>query len=189
VFGLLMSAVIYDSDLLGKIIAKLPGDKDPSHRVRGWPETARLVEAERVKFDPNAFIIADHYGTAGLFTFYSPPARTAALADTPLVYCTDEADAINQFFFWDEYDYRAHRQGQNAIYVRRLDPYPLASGWVGKWLKHEPISYREIHQLSRLPWNMKNEFETVTNLGVREIKLKDGRVFQRVQIFGCYHLK
>jgi hypothetical protein len=33
------------------------------------------------------------------------------------------------------------------------------------------------------------EFETVTNLGVREVKLRDGRVFQRVQLFGCYNLK
>jgi len=189
VLGLLMSAVIYDSDLLGKIIAKLPGDKDPSHRVRGWPETASLVEAERVKFDPDAFIIADHYGTAGLFTFYSPPARAAALTDTPLVYCTDAADAISQFFLWDEYDYRAHRRGQNAIYVRRLDHYPLESGWVWKWLKHEPIQDGEFYRFRRLPWNMQNEFETVTNLGIREIKLMDGRVFQRVQIYGCYHLK
>jgi hypothetical protein len=33
------------------------------------------------------------------------------------------------------------------------------------------------------------EFESVTNLGVREIKLSDGRIFQRVEIFGCHHLK
>jgi len=33
------------------------------------------------------------------------------------------------------------------------------------------------------------EFESVTNLGVYEIKLRDGRVFQRVELLGCYHLK
>jgi hypothetical protein len=36
---------------------------------------------------------------------------------------------------------------------------------------------------------MADEFESVTNLGIREIKLRDGRVFHRVQLFGCYHLK
>ncbi len=44
---------------------KLPGDKDV-HRILGWRETALAVEAEREKFDTNAFIIADHYGTTGL---------------------------------------------------------------------------------------------------------------------------
>ena len=43
--------------------------------------------------------------------------------------------------------------------------------------------------LPAMPGRVAGEFESVTNLGVREIKLSDGRVFQRVQLFGCYHLK
>jgi hypothetical protein len=39
------------------------------------------------------------------------------------------------------------------------------------------------------PVRLTSEFESVTNLGLREITLRDGRVFQRVQIYGCYHLK
>jgi len=39
------------------------------------------------------------------------------------------------------------------------------------------------------PERIAAQFESVTNLGVREITLGDGRVFQRVQLFGCYHLK
>ena len=187
--GLLMSVVMYDTDLLGKVIAKLPGDMDPSHRVRGWREMAQLVEAERAQFDTNAFIIADHYGTTGHDTYYSPPARAAATTGTPLVYCVDSDIPVDQFYFWDEYNYRAHRRGENAIFVVRLDPYKLESGWIWKWLRHEPVNADENPVPPPVPFRMIFEFETVTNLGVREIRLNDGRIFQRVQIFGCHHLK
>jgi undecaprenyl-diphosphatase len=188
--GLVAAAVMLDSDLLGKLVgSKLPGDKDPSHRVRGWRETAQLVETEREKFDPSAFIIADHYGTTGLYSFYSPLAQRAAIAHAVLVYCLDSDVPINQFYFWDAYNYRALRRGQNALFVLRLDPYPLERGWFSKWLHHEPINYRESPPPRPAPERIAAEFETVTNLGVREINLRDGRIFQRVQIFGCYHLK
>jgi hypothetical protein len=66
----------------------LPGEKDPLRRVRAWQPTTALVEGEREKLEAEgrpAFIIADHYGMTGLFTFYLPQARTA-LPARPLVY-------------------------------------------------------------------------------------------------------
>ena len=189
IIGILASAFLYDSDLVKVLVAKLPGDKDPSHRVRGWKETAQLVESERAQFDPHAFIIADHYGTTGLYSFYSAPARAAAKSAPPLVYCVDNDVPINQFFFWDDYNYRAHRRGENALFVLRLEPYPLEAGWFGKWLHHEPIQYREIPAPPPVPDRIAAQFESITNLGVREIALPDHRIFQRVQLFGCYHLK
>ena len=188
--GIAASAIIYDSALIGRLTGHpLPGDKDPSHRVLGWRQTALAVEAERVKFDTNAFIIADQYGTSGLYSFYSPPARAAAKTATPLVYCLDSDKPENQFYFWDEYNYRAHRQGQNAIFAMRLEPYPLEKGWLWKWFHHEPVMSGPIPPPRSAPSRLTAEFESVTNLGLREITLRDGRVFQRVQIFGCYHLK
>ncbi len=186
--GLVASAFLHDSGLLKHLAAKLPGDKDPAHRLVGWRETAKLVEIERAKFDTNAFIIADHYGTTGLYSFYSEPARVAAKSATPLVYCVDSDQILNQFPFWDSYNYRQHRHGENAIYVVRLDPYPLESGWIGKWLRQQKVS--PVVPAPRIEsYRMTAEFESVTNLGVREIPIEDGRIFQRVQIFGCYHLK
>jgi membrane-associated phospholipid phosphatase len=188
--GIVASVFMHDSDLLGRLTgSRLPGDKDPAHRVRGWRETALAVEAERARFDPNAFIIADHYGPTGLYSFYSPPARAAAITSRPLVYCIDSDQIINQFPFWDVYNYRAHRRGDNAIVVVHLDPYPLESGWLWKWLEHEPVKPGVIPSQLPVPGRLTDEFESVTNLGVREIALPDGRVFQRVQIFGCHHLK
>jgi membrane-associated phospholipid phosphatase len=189
ILGLLVSAIMYDSDLLGKFIGKLPGDKDPTHRLRGGREAALLVEKERARFDPGAFIIADHYGSTGLFSFYSPAARAAANSSTPLVYSIDANAPVNQMYFWDAYNYRAHRRGQNAIYAMLLDPYPLEPGWFWKWLRREPVQPGPIPPPRPVPPRIAEEFESVTNLGIREVKLKDGRVFQRVELFGCYHLK
>jgi hypothetical protein len=180
---------MYDSDLLGRLAANpLPADADASHRVRGWRETAQLVEKERAKFDPNAFVIADHYATTGLYTFYSAQARAAAESAKPLVYCLDSDKPIDQFAYWDQYNYREHRQGENALFVEHLDPYKLEHGWIWKWLCRKPVKYRDIP--APPPANrVIGEFESVTNLGIREIKLRDGRVFQRVELLGCYHLK
>jgi membrane-associated phospholipid phosphatase len=187
--GIAASVFMHSTDLLGRIApSRLPGDVDPSHRVRGWRETAALVEAERAKFDTNAFIIADHYGTTGLYSFYSPPARDAANAHAPLVYGVDSTEIINQFPFWPEYNYAELRRGQNAIFVLHRSPYKLEHGWVWKWLRGEPAHFREIPP-PQPAYRAAIEFESVTNLGVREIRLDDGRVFQRVEIFGCYHLK
>ena len=188
--GIVASVFMHDSRLLGRIVGHpLPGDADPAHRSAGWRETAQLVETERVRFDTNAFIIADHYSTTGLYSFYSAPARAAASTALPLVYCLDSDEPMNQFFFWDEYNYRQHRQGANALYVIRLDPYKLEHGWFWKWLKNEPLVFREIPEPRTVPPHLAAEFESITDLGVREIKIKDGRIFQRVQIFGCTHLK
>lgn len=190
VIGLTASIVMHDTDLIGKLIHPLPGDIDPTHRVgRGYPEAALAIQDERKQFDPGAFIIADRYGTAGLYTFYSPLARAAAVARQPLIYCEDTGAPINQFYFWPEYRYLETRRGQNAIYVRRLDSYKPEHGWIWKWLKGEPVGYRDIPPLLPAPDDIVSHFETVTNLGVREIKLSDGRVFQRIQIFGCRNLK
>lgn len=187
--GLPVVALLHNTSLTKFLFAPLPGDVDISHRAEGWRETAQAVEIERRNFNTNGFIIADDYGAAGLYSFYSPSARKAVGSPTPLVYCFRGDQPGNQFYFWDEYDYRKHRHGENAIYVDHLDAYKPESGWLWKWFRHEPITYRDIPLLGRVPPQLAKQFETVTNLGVREIKIGDGRVFHRVQIFGCYNLK
>jgi membrane-associated phospholipid phosphatase len=187
--GIPIVALLHSSSLTRLLVARLPGDVDIAHRTYGWRETALVVESERAKFDPSSFIIADGYQDPGLFTFYSPAARAAISQPNPLVYPLDSDKPANQFFFWDEYNYRKHRRGDNAIYVTEVDYYKLEHGWLWKWLHHQPLSYRDIPPLDPPPKRLTSEFESVTNLGVREIKINDGRIFHRIQIFGCYHLK
>ena len=153
--------------------------------MRVWKPTAALVETAREKLEAEgkpAFIIADHYGMTGEFSFYLPQAK-AALDSTPLVYCIDSDKPENQFYFWQEYDYRDNRKGDNAIYVSELDPYPLESGWLWKWLAEKIRLTHEIPPPAKVPERIAAEFESVTDLGDHEIMFGN-RVFRRVHISG-----
>ena len=190
--GFFLVAIMHQSNFIGKITGQpLPGERDPSRRVRAWQPAAALIESEREKLETAegkpAFIIADHYGLTGLCTFYSPPARAAALKSKPLVYCIDADGPNNQLYFWPEYRYREHRQGQNAIYAADYLR-PLEPGWVGKWLKHEPIGYADVPPPSLLHPRLAQEFESVADLGEFEIKV-GSRVFHRLHLWACYNLK
>ena len=189
--GFFVVAILFQSNLIGKITGQLlPGEMDPLRRVRAWRPTTALVEGQREKLEAEgipAFIIADHYGMTGLFTFYLPQAK-AALPSGPLVYCADSDEPENQLYFWPEYDYRAHRQGQNAIYVSELDPYRLESGWFWKWLTHQTVGYATVPPLFPMPPRMVQEFESATDLGEFEIKIGN-RVFRRLHLWACYNLK
>jgi hypothetical protein len=191
VLGFFAVAIMLDTDLTGKITGHpLPGEIDPSHRVRAWKQTAALVETAREKLEAEgkpAFIIASHYGITGLFTFYSPPARDAVLKSAPLVYCVDSEQPENQFYFWPEYNYRANRKGQDAIYVEELNPYQLEHGWIWKWLDGQQIKH-DAPAPEPTPTQMAQEFESVTDLGEQEIKTGD-RVFHRVHLWACYNLR
>ena len=96
-------AILYQSNLIGKITGQLlPGEKDPLRRVRAWQPTAALVETAREKLEAEgnpAFIIADHYGMTGLFTFYLPQARAAIEIRKPLVYCVDSDEPLEPIVF------------------------------------------------------------------------------------------
>ena len=188
--GFLAVTLLHESNYIGKITGRsLPGEVDPLRRVRAWPPTAERVEAERKKLEAAgkpAFIIADHYGMTGLCTFYSPSAR-AALGGKPLVYCVDADRPNNQLFFWPEYRYRDHRQGQNAIYAADF-LVPLEPDWFGKWLKHQTIGYADAPPPRPVNPRISQEFESVTDLGEFEIKFGN-RIFRRVHLWACYNLK
>jgi hypothetical protein len=191
VFGLTVAILLHDTDVIGGIAGhRLPGDVDPLRRVRGYKATADYVESARQKLlqeGKPAFIICDHYGITGLFSFYLAPAR-AALGGTPLVYYLASPMPNNQLYFWPEYRYEHQRKGHNAIYVTEPGTARLERGWVWRWLtgKEERFSH-EPPPLPPMPVLLK-QFETVTNLGVHAI-LVDGRIMKRVQLFECRNLK
>jgi membrane-associated phospholipid phosphatase len=189
--GIFAMAVMYQSNLIARIAGQpLPGEKDPSRRVRGWSQSAALVENAREKLAAEgkpAFIIAGHYGITGLYSFYIPQAR-AALKSGPLVYSADSDEPVNQFYFWPEYNYRDRRKGQNAIYVAEAGLYKLESGWVWKWLAHQPVNHAGTPTPAPPPPRIAQEFESVTDLGEQDVKI-GGRVFHRVHLWACSNLK
>ena len=191
--GIFAFVILHQTSLIAKIVgAPLPGEIDPTHRARGWPQTAALVEAARETLATNgepAFIIADHYGLTGELSFYLPAAREAMNTE-PLVYCVDSDTPENQFYFLSDYNYRAHRVGQNAIFASNVNPYPLEPGWFEKWLSRQPVAYdfARIPPPPPLPKRMVAEFESVTDLGVQEVRVHD-KLIRRMHLWACYHLK
>jgi membrane-associated phospholipid phosphatase len=192
VLGFFVFAALHQSKLVGRIAGdELPLSKDPTRRLQAWKQEAAVVEAEREKMQlagQSAFIICSHYGITGLYSFYLPEAKAAIKSDEPLVYAMDSDTPHNQFYFWPEYNYVKHRHGQNAIFVSEVDPYPLEDGWFWKWLKHQPIAYGQIPPPAPAPEKLVQQFASVTDLGEHDIEL-DGRVFHRVHLWACYHLK
>ncbi|HSY42702.1 MAG TPA: hypothetical protein VK811_02255, partial [Candidatus Acidoferrum sp.] len=190
--GAVMVTLLYNSDLIAKIAgAPLPGAIDPLHRVRAWKTGAELVENEREKLEAQgkpAFIIGDDYEITGEFTFYSEPARKAVALHLPIVYCEDSDTPGNQFYFWPEYNYRAVRQGENAIYADDFGSGDPVHGWFWKWLLHHEQPALRPKPPEPPPARMVSEFERVEDLGVFNITYHD-REFHRIHLWACYGLK
>jgi hypothetical protein len=110
------------------------------------------------------FIIADSYQLVGEVSFYLPEAK-AVVTKEPLVFYQTSQTADNQFYFWPGYD---DRKGQNAVFVRELD--------------------RRRQGDPPIPPELQREFESVTDLGVRDV-LYHGRVLRPLQIYACRGLR
>jgi hypothetical protein len=168
----------------------LPATIDPLRRVRNWPETAKVIGAQRDKLAAEGkpvFIVADHYGMAGQLSFYLPEAKAPVRNQDTFVYAKTQTQPRSQFYFWP--GYREHRRGQNAIFVDELSAPKLVSGWWKNWLQGKGPIYGDAPPGQPAPpLIVRDEFESVTDLGVYEIKYR-GRVFRRVQLYACRNLR
>ncbi len=191
VLGLPLVALMHDTDLIGTLAGRpLPGDVDPLRRVRGYAATAAYLDSLRqdlAREGKPVFIVCDHYGITGLFTFYLPAAH-AALRTQPLVYVKTSTQPGDQFYFWPEYRYPEHRRGENALYVLEPGSCRLEPAWPWKWLRGEPIEFSHLAPPVPTPALLAQQFESTKDLGIHEIRL-DGRVFKRVQVFECRNLR
>jgi membrane-associated phospholipid phosphatase/4-amino-4-deoxy-L-arabinose transferase-like glycosyltransferase len=164
IVGLPVVVVFHDTDLIGKIFGRALTPKfDPLTRVRAYREMARVVGQARMKLlaeGKPVFIIGSHYGITSLVTFYLPEAK-AGVPNDPLVYALSSDKAENQFYFWPGYE---NRKGQNAIF------------------------FQEAHTRQPPPERIEKEFESVTDLGIQDIRYRD-RVFHQIQLFECRDLR
>jgi hypothetical protein len=172
--GLILGAVLvalgHDTNLVGRITGHyLPVKLDPLHRVREWDKTALAVDQARqelLKEGKPVFIITAHYGMAGQISFYLPEAR-AGVKEVPLVYHQTSEFPHNQFYFWP--GYTSERKGENAIYVRELD--------------------RARPDPSAAPERLRQEFESVTDLGVTNVLYRGQFLLRPLQLFACRGLR
>lgn len=166
-FGLPMVILLHDTNLIAKLTGHLlPSSFDPLRRVRAHRETARLMEDARARWEENGrptFLIANHYGLAGLLSFYNPKARES-IPSNPLVFVRSSDVPENQFWFWPHYRYNQTRVGDDAVYVQDAE---------------QPTESTD---------RLKREFETVTDLGIIDVKYRD-RIFHRFQLYGCRKLR
>lgn len=139
-----------------------PGRVDPLHRLRGHDVIAELVQEKRAELlqeGKPVFIIADHYGRAGLLSFYIPEAKARVASDESLVTVHRGEVPKSQLWFWPAYSYEK-RTGQNAIYIDEDDDREPPPAWLTE------------------------EFESVTDLGMFDINYR-GRNYNRFQFFIC----
>ena len=189
--GAFAVVLLHDTDLTRKVMNRsLPATIDPLRRVRNWSATANVIDVQRTKLAAEGkpvFIIADHYGMAAQLSFYLPEAKTAVQKGEAFVYAKTQTQPRNQFYFWP--GYREHRRGQNAIFVDELPASKLARGWWRNWLRGKGPIYSDAPlPKPAIPAVVRKEFESVTDLGVREIKYR-GRVLRRVQLYACRNLR
>jgi hypothetical protein len=163
--GLPVAVLLHDTRLVGKVTGwQLPRRMDPMNRVRGYHQLAPQVAEQRAKLEKSdgkpVFIIADHYGRAGLLSFYIPEAKAAVGTARPLVTVRATEKPENQFWFWPEYRYD-DRRGENAIYVIETD--------------------------DKLPTppELLTEFQTVTDLGMFDDEPDPKRAWRHFQLFAC----
>jgi 4-amino-4-deoxy-L-arabinose transferase-like glycosyltransferase len=166
--GFVAVVFVHDTNLIHRLTGRrLPVNQDPLHRVREWSEVARVAGEARQELlaeGKPVFIITAYYGLVGEISFYLPEAK-AVVAKEPLVFYQTSPVAENQFYYWPGY---GDRKGQNAIYVRELD--------------------RDRTSDPPVPPELQREFESVTDLGVRDV-LYFGRVLRPLQIYACRGLR
>ncbi len=188
-FGVVSVAICHDTGIIQQLTKRrLPPKMDPLRRVEGWSETAQAVgEARRelLAEGREVLILGSHYGITGLTTFYLPEARVS-LPDRPLVYFRTSDTPKNQFYFWP--GYRGRHRGANAIYVDDASLPKLRKDWYWTWIAGgKDINDDKPPRKNRVPREVIEEFESVTDLGTRDIVVR-GQVVRRVQMFACRNL-
>ena len=162
--GFIAVGLLHATEVIGFVMGRpIPAKLDPLHRVRGWREIAQMFERERQGLMAErkpVFLIAQHYGLTSILTFYNPEAKKHVSGE-PLVYCLKKKHPENQFYFWPGYE---QRKGQNALYIE------------------------ETYGDPPLPPELKEQFESVTDLGLREAYYH-GQVFRRYKVYLCRNLQ
>jgi 4-amino-4-deoxy-L-arabinose transferase-like glycosyltransferase/membrane-associated phospholipid phosphatase len=189
--GLASAVLVLDANLLRKILPGTPPPGlDPLRRVLGWKELAQIAGQERRDLETRAgkktFLIGEHYGLTSEITFYLPEAKSR-VGGEPLVFCYASRAPRNQFYFWPDYLGRA---GQNAIFAQEVERAKLRPGWFSRWWHHAGDLYLPAPPGTQtVPPELRAQFETITDLGVKDVVYEGKGVLRRVQFFACENLR
>ncbi|HEX4121695.1 MAG TPA: glycosyltransferase family 39 protein [Verrucomicrobiae bacterium] len=188
VAGLILGAevvlVLHEPNLVAKVLhRKLPAKLDLLRRASGWKELAQI--AGNACDGKSTFIICEHYGFTSEITFYLPEAKRRVQSN-PFVFYKATKRADNQFYFWPNY---LDRKGENALFVRQVDPPALRPDWLRRWWNHdENLLVLDTPKAEPPPAEIQRQFESFTDLGFRNI-VANGNIVRRVQLIECHHLR
>jgi 4-amino-4-deoxy-L-arabinose transferase-like glycosyltransferase/membrane-associated phospholipid phosphatase len=187
--GLFAVIMAHSPNLLGKLIHRpAAGPLNVLRRAQGWKELANIVSATRKKIDVNgtpSFIVCEHYGLTAEISFYLADAKRQIQSD-PIVYYIDTPKPENQFYYWPNY---LVRTGQNALFVRELPRPRFRKDWFSRWLNGQSDLYESVMPDSPpVPVQLRQEFDSITNLGAREV-VANGQIVRRVELIECKGLR
>jgi len=161
-FGLPLVVLLHNTDWIGKLTGHpLPDRIEPTKRVHGHRDFGAQVAQVRTNLMAEGrpvFIVTDHYGRAGLLSFYYPGGQEM-LPDRPFVYEVATGRVVSQFGLWPGYE---GRRGETALFVRPEPEDPA-----------EP-----------LPTELWEQFESVERLKTIEVRYR-GRLFHRYDLVAC----
>jgi 4-amino-4-deoxy-L-arabinose transferase-like glycosyltransferase len=189
--GFFAVVLAMDANLTTKLLPhSLPPSVDPLRRVLGWKELAQITGQERRDLEARngrpVFIIGEHYGFTSEITFYLPEAKSQ-VGGEPLVFCYASREPRNQFYFWPDYLGRA---GEDALFVREVDRPKLRPRWLSDWWHGSNNLYLPAPAATQaLPPELVAQFETITELGVKEVIYPGKGVLRRAQYFACHNLR
>jgi 4-amino-4-deoxy-L-arabinose transferase-like glycosyltransferase/membrane-associated phospholipid phosphatase len=188
VFGLVGAVILHDTKLLQKAVQRtLPARVDPLKRARGWKEFGEALSAKRKEAldqGKEVFFIGDHYGMAGLMSFYIPEAK-AAVTTRPLAYFLELDRPENQFYFWP--GYLEEHPGENAIFVQSLDSPRMVNRWFLKWLRHgdSPALHEPASPTAPAPPpELVRQFQSVKDMGPFLVR-RDGTTLHYFHLYFC----
>lgn len=182
--GLLMSAVVANTDLLRTAGIPLPYSLDPSTRMRGWRTTAEAVQEVRKTLEEQLggrlLLIADSYQTAAALGYYLPEKPVEGPGHPP-VYIPESQNIENQFSFWPRYDeflkVDKSQMPQDAYYTEEAGINPFV-GRNALYITDRPES--------KPASSVKNGFRGTEMIAVLEVRRR-GLPLREIRIFACYN--
>jgi hypothetical protein len=180
--GLLMSVIIFDTDLIRTAGIKL-WRSDPSDRMRGWKSATGAFEQMRQNVETRngekVFLIADARDRASEISFYLQNKRPEGPGHPP-IYIPESQNLVNEFSFWPRYD--------EYVETQRGAPQPEAGVYteengVNPFMGRNALFVRE-GKKRRAPRKIRASFESTEEVGLIEVQ-RYGKVIRRWQVFLC----
>ena len=187
VIGLIMSAVVLDTDLLHSFGFRL-SRRDPADRMRGWKSATAEVEKIRndleTKLGEKLFLIADERDRASEISFYLRDKRLEGRGHPP-VYIVESQDIVNQFSFWPRYDEFVEAPAPGPTESKE-EVYTEEHG-VNRFTGRSALFIRG-HRGKYVPHNIRAAFQSIEPIGTVEVR-RFGKTVRTWQLFLCrnYH--